>query len=468
MKKIVIFLATFIALQANAQDFNAETTTGCVPLIVQFTATSGDAWEWDFGDGTSVAYTNPINHLYTSAGAYTVKCTIIYSDSRPQQIVTKTNYIVVNPKPHADFTSFNNQSCDPLNVEFINISYDNDTASLTYQWFFGDSLSNDDTSSLKHPEHFFNNYKYYDVSLIVTNIFNCKDTITKPDYVKIEGMSGEIFPDTLIGCKPLRVNFNFNISGFDHKDSYKDTMILFFDDGESYVTEFVGAPLKHEYRKEGFYIPLIQLISWFYNENTGKYERCIRGYIVKDTIKVLGYTVDFRIENKQQEILSDGIKMLKPNDTAYFFDESDITPKDLTLSYKWNFGNGDSITTFDKFCKYVYPDTGSSITSLEITNNICNAEKASHLLIVNESDNISEYKQLPNIEIYPNPVTSTFKIKAENTSIKYVEVVDLLGNVLLKTSNISREININHLSKGLYFIKIHTKEDIISKKIIKT
>lgn len=182
---------------------------------------------------------------------------------------------------------------------------------------------------------------------------------------------------------------------------------------------------------------------------------------------VLGYTADFRIENNQQEIITNGIKVLKPNDTAYFFDESIVTLDDIPLSYKWNFDNGEYITTFDNSYKYVYTDPGTYYIRLEITNNICPVSTAYNKLIVNEPSNISEYKQLHNIEIYPNPVTSAFSIKAENLSIKYVEVVDLLGNIMLKTSDISREINIKHLSDGLYFIRIHTNNDIISKKIIK-
>ena len=210
------------------------------------------------------------------------------------------------------------------------------------------------------------------------------------------------------------------------------------------------------------------LNKWEYNPITGLKERCMQGFPLKDSIKVIGLTADFNIENANQEIITDGSKIIKPNDTAYFFDQSVLQPYDFEISYFWDFGNGDTITTLQSTYSYAYSDTGIYNIALQITHKTCVSSPAVHTLIVNESDNISEYKQLPNIEIYPNPVTSTFKIKAENTSIKYVEVVDLLGNVLLKTSNISREININHLSKGLYFIKIHTKEDIISKKIIKT
>lgn len=48
----------------------------------------------------------------------------------------------------------------------------------TWNWDFGDAT----TSSLEHPQHEYRDTGYYDVMLVVTNIFGCMDTVIKPVY----------------------------------------------------------------------------------------------------------------------------------------------------------------------------------------------------------------------------------------------------------------------------------------------
>ncbi|MCB0313051.1 MAG: PKD domain-containing protein, partial [Calditrichaeota bacterium] len=54
-------------------DFNANPTTGTVPLAVQFSdqSTAGTnpitSWQWDFGDGGTSSEQNP-QHIYATAG----------------------------------------------------------------------------------------------------------------------------------------------------------------------------------------------------------------------------------------------------------------------------------------------------------------------------------------------------------------------------------------------------------------
>jgi uncharacterized repeat protein (TIGR03803 family) len=56
--------------------FNANTISGTVPLVVNFTSSNSDstgnaiiAWNWDFGDGTGSSVQNPI-HSYTDTGVF--------------------------------------------------------------------------------------------------------------------------------------------------------------------------------------------------------------------------------------------------------------------------------------------------------------------------------------------------------------------------------------------------------------
>ena len=64
-------------------NFTSNTTSGTVPLAVQFNGTSlGNpiTWSWDFGDGTYSIEKFP-NHVYTSPGNYTVTLAVRNSNS---------------------------------------------------------------------------------------------------------------------------------------------------------------------------------------------------------------------------------------------------------------------------------------------------------------------------------------------------------------------------------------------------
>jgi len=59
--------------------FTASPTTGTAPLTVTLTDLSTGnitAWLWDFGDGSSSAVQNPLTHIYTAAGTFTVNLTV--------------------------------------------------------------------------------------------------------------------------------------------------------------------------------------------------------------------------------------------------------------------------------------------------------------------------------------------------------------------------------------------------------
>ncbi len=74
-------------------DFDADFTSGAIPLNVQFNNLSqGDytAQKWYFGDGTTDTSLSP-SHIYTSEGLYTVK--LVISNNSGSDSITKTDYI---------------------------------------------------------------------------------------------------------------------------------------------------------------------------------------------------------------------------------------------------------------------------------------------------------------------------------------------------------------------------------------
>jgi PKD repeat protein len=108
-------------------DFEANETSGCRDLIVNFTDLTtpvfGDYGEptnktWDFGDGnvTEVTTDQFIIHTYTEAGVYNV--TLNVTSFFGMAVHTKDAYIAVNETPVADFTSNATIGFAPLTVQF--------------------------------------------------------------------------------------------------------------------------------------------------------------------------------------------------------------------------------------------------------------------------------------------------------------------------------------------------------------
>ena len=71
------------------------------------------------------------------------------------------------------------------------------------------------------------------------------------------------------------------------------------------------------------------------------------------------------------------------------------------------------------------------------------------------------------INIYPNPIKNELRIKTENIVVERVEIVDLLGKAIITLKSGFEFIDVNHLNNGIYFVKIYTNNDIITRKVIK-
>jgi len=73
------------------------------------------------------------------------------------------------------------------------------------------------------------------------------------------------------------------------------------------------------------------------------------------------------------------------------------------------------------------------------------------------------------ISIFPNPTTGQLRITNYELSIKQVELYSIVGN-LIQTVNVDTdeiEIDMENLQSGVYFVKVITDKEVITKKIVK-
>ncbi len=172
---------------APTAEFYVDTTAGCDPLTINFTDSSknGDNYRWDLGDGTiwdTMAANFSFVYTYNGGEAYLAQ--LIVANLSTGCLDTASVLINNYPNPKAEFNTLNPVGCNPLDVDFSNIS----ERASNYHWDFGWDLGNGDTStdSVPPPVRYTNTGSVdsiYIVTLIVTSSFGCAadttyDTIT--------------------------------------------------------------------------------------------------------------------------------------------------------------------------------------------------------------------------------------------------------------------------------------------------
>ncbi|MEG3056970.1 MAG: DUF3344 domain-containing protein [Methanoculleus sp.] len=195
--------------------FEANITTGEVPLTVQFTdrSTGGPtSWYWDFGDGGNSTKQNP-EYIYEIPGIYNVTLNVSRVDD--VDTISKVDYInVTGPPPVANFTASPTSGTAPLTVNFTNNSTNNPTS---WNWTFGDGNVSDKQDPTHTYIHQGTGRNRYDVSLTVTNEFG-SDSRNQTHYIivdppkKTEDISGKVNQTTGAVNATLIITYEDGIS----------------------------------------------------------------------------------------------------------------------------------------------------------------------------------------------------------------------------------------------------------------
>nr|HPM77713.1 PKD domain-containing protein [bacterium] len=182
--------------------FNADETSGEIPLTVNFTDQSTGnptSWDWDFGDGDTSTEQNP-THVYDETGEYTVTLTI--DGPAGSDTMVRTNYIsAYEGAPAADFSGTPTTGTLPLEVTFTSTS----TGTIsTYYWEFGDGQ----TSDQENPVHTYTEPGNYPVRLTVTGPGG-SDNKLRLNYIHANCPApvADFTADVTTGDAPLTVTF---------------------------------------------------------------------------------------------------------------------------------------------------------------------------------------------------------------------------------------------------------------------
>lgn len=154
--------------------FDVNMTTGCAPLNIVFTNTTGNTTGclWSIDNGSTLTGCQNTSYTFYDEGCYSITLVTETPNGCPG-IITMENLICVLPAPEIDFSMSTNQiAYGSSEVSFMN----NSTNAVDYLWDFGDG-SLDSLFSPASYEYDVNDEESFLVSLTGTTDLGCSDSL---------------------------------------------------------------------------------------------------------------------------------------------------------------------------------------------------------------------------------------------------------------------------------------------------
>lgn len=291
------------------------------------------AWSWNFGDQSLIFIQSP-SHFYSSIGTYPTKL-IVTSDKGCKDTIVKN--VVVHPIPDALFASEN--ACQGNIISFNDLSTISGSDIVqAWSWDFGDGtpLKNNQNTS-----HLYPNAGSYDIELIVTSNFGCKDSLTHTVVVSPSPIVSFSAIDT-VDCSPFCVRFESLVTNAGNRPLYEWNY---------------GATDEIDNATNGYYCyenntsaPLSFDVSLTVTSDSG----CVSSFNKNDYIVVNPVPVaDFSAQPESVSILEPTISFanLSSGDTGWSWDFGDLTS-----------------STDQSPQSHTYADTGKYNVSLIVSN----------------------------------------------------------------------------------------------------
>ncbi len=332
----------------------------CVGTSVSFTDQSTlvggyqgsiQRWSWDFGDGSpllSISFPASPNifHIFpATASSFNVKLTIYTSDSCSSMV---EQLVTLMSAPVAAFT-YPQSNCSQNQVQFTDASAGFGVI-LQWLWDFGDPVSGtSNISNLQHPLHSFSGPGSFAVTLIVTNVSGCKDTVTQSISILQPPVAAFSSGPACLGISTPFTNLSTAFSGQIMQNLWD------FGDGS---TSNLSSPV-HTYPAEGTY--LVRLSVWDNNGCTASTEASV----VVTALPMVAFTSSTPTCS---------------NDTVVF---TDITASGTPIASRvWDFGDGTIDISNSSIVSHTYQNPGSYPVKLTVTTITAEGCSAQHINII--------------------------------------------------------------------------------------
>jgi gliding motility-associated-like protein len=366
---------------------------GCNTLTVNFSdhsLPSGNIQfvQWDFGDG-ALGSGFDVSHTYTTPGIYSVVVTVGTLDGCPPVTKVFENWVEVL-EISAGFSTDNNIACAGVDVALFS---ELDNPLFEYSWDFGDGNS----SNVQNPIHQYSQGGIYDVTLSLTDGFDCNESLTIQGFFIIEEAVADFsLEDDVIACWPADPGIISNVQVLPEGTGAS----YWWDMGDGGVSEVPNPD--YLYYAPGDYTISLLLTTANGCTATHSEDLHVQGpyaeAIVSDTIVCLGDEVTFEIENQ------DGVE-----------------------SFMWIFDDGSTSTQEVAVHTYnLVPLGGYFNAKLEITAGECSPQIPIRIWIfdLNAEFTITDVNGLDEFYAACNPFDAKFNSISENDEYRFWYVDD--------------------------------------------
>ncbi|HYG15269.1 MAG TPA: PKD domain-containing protein [Bacteroidia bacterium] len=459
-------------------------------------------YEWNFGDG-GTSTSGISNHIYTQPGLYPVSLTVTVNGCSDHI----QGYATQAPRAVPDFTAGIAQ-CDNLGIPFTNTSTPPLFGSWGSNWDFDDGTF----ASGENLIHTFNQFKTYNVKLLIITDLGCKDSIVKT--VTLKEAPQAAFTTTGVLCTEDMLVFNNNTTV---PAGFINTYEWDFGDGNTSAADNPQRP----YLSPGTYNVKLKAIS-----NNGCEDEIINVVTVSEkpsaafeSNKVcrgsetefynnsvvsdgnLTYTWDlsngtstdtnpktvyatagnFNVvliassPNGCKDTVANQVTVYEiPSATfnAFSANQGDGTINFTTpatgVSYLWFFGDGGTSTIQSPSYKYSFP--GSWKVTLRVTSTDGCQDTSSTMVLVNPVS--TGELDAKGMDVYPNPSSGKFAVDLSNytgSPIHSMSVTDILGRTIISSIKFPAGqvmLNLEEQAAGVYYLNIVTSDNTYSVKLV--
>jgi gliding motility-associated-like protein len=231
-----------IAYEKPQADFLRSDSSLCLPGFLQVSNNSRigsspiASYRYDFDNGQT-AQTPMANTTYSQAGIYDVKLLVRDFNGCVDSVEKK---VTTYAGPQANFRANDSLGCGAKSFTFFDLSGGGNVP-VSWRWNFGDGSG----SIQQQPSHFYSASGNYTVSLKVTDANGCSDSLSRPNYIRLDGPQAAFSFTQTSSCANAAVAFTDN--------SYADTTLTSwqwdFGDGNTGS----GANPSHTYARGGQY-----------------------------------------------------------------------------------------------------------------------------------------------------------------------------------------------------------------------
>ncbi len=268
--------------------------------------------------------------------------------------ISKPN-LIISPKPYVSFTLNDSTLCLGDSVQYTNASQTVNGYPVDFEWFFGDS--NSDNQNQDSVWHTYADSGYYDVTLAAyETTLGCDTILQLNDFVHYQSI-----PDAYFVADPPFSNCYYPQAGFTFIDStlhpYKDSWFWSFGDGG---TSSVDSSSTHTYFVPDTFNIVMSVTTTYGCSDTDSISLIVRGPLAEiDYVDSIcnGVQVDFQVYDTV-------------NLSYYYFD----------------FGDGTGYTGNENEFSHIYDTYGDKNTSFFIyavySNDTCVVPKTAHPVYV--------------------------------------------------------------------------------------